>query len=342
MLALSTSEKSRRPLMRPRPLSNLARLNDLLSATWERNGFYADKWTSAGLSARPLSSLEELPLYPLTERGEFVADQNASPPLGFHLNCGPERILRMHRSSGRSREPLYWGDDAASWDWVIDQSRYLFRLAGVSPLNRLFFALPFGSSSSPWILYEGARSLGCGCSTSGNGDLEEESTWIRRIQPDTLVGLPRHLLELAKVMTSRRFSPATSGVRKLILTGESISDTLRASLTERWEAECFDHYGLTEAGSVAGECSAHSGGLHLVNTAYIAETVHPETGQLLAPGELGELVLTSLGRTARPLIRYRTGDLVQLDPAHSCPCGIRGGFFLGSIFSSSYSRIPGL
>jgi phenylacetate-CoA ligase len=331
MLTLSSSEKIRRPLIRPRPLSNLARLNALLSATWERNRFYAAKWASAGVSARSLGALDELSRYPLTERQEFVTEQNASPPFGSHLNCALNRILRIHRSSGSSGEPVYWGDDAASWDWMVDQSRYLFRLAGVSPENKLFFALPFGSSSSSWILYEGARSLGCGCFTSGNGILEDEATWIRRLQPDTLIGRPQHLVALAEMMTSGRFSPASSGVRKLILTGQSVSPELRVLLEGLWGAECFDRYGMTEAGAVAGECSAHSGGLHLINTAYIAETVHPETSRLLAPGEWGELVLTSLGRTAHPLIRYRTGDLVQFDPAHPCPCGIRGGFILGSI-----------
>jgi phenylacetate-CoA ligase len=82
----------------------------------------------------------------------------------------------------------------------------------------------------------------------------------------------------------------------------------------------FDHTGMTEMGALGIECIPHPGGVHLIETDCIAEVIDPVTAEPVGPGEAGELVLTNLGRWGSPLIRYRTGDLVQADP-HRCPCG---------------------
>ena len=101
--------------------------------------------------------------------------------------------------------------------------------------------------------------------------------------------------------------------------GGNISAT-RRRIETAWGARLFDHWGMTEIGSLAIECFENPGGLHVLETECIAEIVDPQTLQPVEPGAIGELLITNLGRIGSPLIRYRTGDLVQADP-NPCPCG---------------------
>jgi phenylacetate-CoA ligase len=108
----------------------------------------------------------------------------------------------------------------------------------------------------------------------------------------------------------------------LIVAGEpggSIPAT-RARIEAGWGARVFDHSGMTEVGPVGIECVEGPGGLHLLETEYLAEVIDPATGRPVPAGTAGELVLTTFCRPGSPLVRYRTGDLVCVDP-RPCPCG---------------------
>jgi phenylacetate-CoA ligase len=113
-------------------------------------------------------------------------------------------------------------------------------------------------------------------------------------------------------------------VRRIIVAGEpggSIPAT-RALIEDLWPgARVVDHHGMTEMGPVSYECPKRRGVLHVIETAYIAEVIDPESLKALGPGETGELVLTNLGRTGSPLLRYRTRDLVRRAENERCECG---------------------
>ena len=104
--------------------------------------------------------------------------------------------------------------------------------------------------------------------------------------------------------------------------GGSIPAT-RSRIERGWGARVFDHSGMTEIGPMAIECPANPAGLHVLEDDYIAEVIDPETTQPVAPGQIGELVLTNLGRRGSPLLRCRTGDLVRVNPGQPCACGVR-------------------
>ncbi|MHB8520324.1 MAG: phenylacetate--CoA ligase family protein [Limisphaerales bacterium] len=321
-------------------LIQLQKLNRLLSRVWERNPFYTAKWTEAGVRPRRLSKLEDLADFPFTTRAELVADQSAAPPLGANLSRELSEFRRIHRSSGTTRAPVFWADTARTWRWILGCSEKLFLLAGVKPADRLFFAMPFGPSSGPWIIYEGAHRLGCACFTSGSAETEAQRLWLDRFRPDVLVGKPTQLLALGSAQQSAATATNALGVRKLILTGESNVGSLRAQLEQVWGAECFDRYGMTEAGSVAGECPAHPGGMHLLDEEFIAESIDPETARPVGEGEPGELVLTNFGRIDRPIVRYRTGDLVRLVRHRRCACGRGGTLLVGGVRRDQNGREP--
>jgi phenylacetate-CoA ligase len=113
-----------------------------------------------------------------------------------------------------------------------------------------------------------------------------------------------------------------SSVRITIHAGEpgaSIPST-KKMIEESWGATCYDHAGATEVGAFGFECQSHPGAIHINENEFIAEVIDPNTGTQSRPGQKGELVITNLGRIGSPLIRYKTGDLVQ--PRNQpCPCG---------------------
>jgi phenylacetate-CoA ligase len=303
--------------------NRLHRLNTLLGKLWLCNPFYARHWRAAGLKPSALSSLEDFSAYPFTTRTEFLDDIHQHPPLGSNLSEPADHYKRFHRSSGTTHAPIYWADTAESWSWLLHVSKELFRIAGITANDRIFLATPLGRSLGPASLYEGAIDLGAAALNPGTTNAAEQLEWLSVFQPTVLVAKPEALQLLAA-------APKPSSLQKLVLTGPTPPD-FRNSLYESWNIEFFDRYGLTEAGSVASECPAHSGRLHLLDDEFIAESFDPETGRPAADGHLGELVLTNLGRHSRPIIRYRTGDFVRLIRSFHCPCGRNGTFLKGNI-----------
>jgi phenylacetate-CoA ligase len=137
---------------------------------------------------------------------------------------------------------------------------------------------------------------------------------------------PTYAARLAEVAAEEKIDLRLAKVKTLIVAGEpggSIPAT-RQRLTGLWNgARIFDHHGMTETGPATHECPKRPGVLHVIEPAYHAEVIEPESGKPTKPGETGELVLTTLGRTGSPLLRYRTGDLVRpgtRDAKSDSPC----------------------
>ena len=137
---------------------------------------------------------------------------------------------------------------------------------------------------------------------------------------------PTYALRLAEVAAKQQLDLASGSVRMLIVAGEPGGSipSIRSRIEAAWGARVIDHWGMTEIGALGVECVENPNGLHILETECLAEIINPET---LLPAEAeasgvrrGELVITNLGRIGSPLIRYRTGDLVETDPL-PCPCG---------------------
>ena len=313
--------------------SRLDRLNALLKHTWTHNPFYQNKWRRAGLTASTLGSVEELQSYPLTTRAELIEDQTAHPPLGTNLACAIAHFKRHAHSSGTTSSPLFWADTPRTWDWVMRCSAELHAITGVQKHDVVLLLAELGSASGPWIILEGARRLGCTCVTCGSHDVHEARRWLSALHPTVLIGKPEALLMFAAAICARGLCPSVAGMERVILTGagSSINSPSRRELEECWDAPCFDRYGMTEAGSVAAECVAHTGALHLLDHEMVAEVIHPSSLEPVEDGNVGELALTSLGRIDRPIVRYRTGDKVWLLRDHQCACGHVGTVIPGGV-----------
>jgi phenylacetate-CoA ligase len=298
------------------------RLRALLAEILPANRFYAARFAAAGLAPETVRRPADLRRLPLTRKAELLADQAEHPPYGSNLTYPRARYTRLHQTSGTQGQPLRWLDTAESWQWMLDNWKQIFRITEVQPGDRLFFAFSFGPFLGFWTAFEAAGQLGLLTLAGGGMSSVARLRFLADNEVTVLLCTPTYALHLAEVAARQGIELPRLGVRALIVAGEpggSIPAT-RRRIEDAWGARLFDHSGMTEVGPAAVECAANPGGLHLLEGDYLAEILDPHGDRPVAPGQVGELVLTTLGRHGSPLLRYRTGDLVRPDP-NPCPCG---------------------
>jgi phenylacetate-CoA ligase len=297
------------------------RLRRMLGRILPANEFYRQKFARA--EVQQVDSLELFRNLPFTTKTELVADQQEHPPFGSDLTFPLDRYIRIHQTSGTTGKPLYWLDTEESWQWWAATWKVVFEAAGVGPGDRIYFAFSFGPFIGFWSGWEGARSLGAMAVSGGGQSTAQRLKAIIEYDATVLVCTPTYALHLASEARNSGIDLARgSSVRITIHAGEpgaSIPSTKKI-IEESWGAKCYDHAGATEVGAFGFECQPQPGAIHVNENEFIAEVIDPNTGAQARPGEKGELVITNLGRIGSPLIRYKTGDLVQprLQP---CPCG---------------------
>ena len=161
---------------------------------------------------------------------------------------------------------------------------------------------------------DAAQELGCLCIAGGGMSSTARLASLLENQATVLCCTPTYALHLATVAEQEKLSLERSRVHSIIVAGEPGGSlpAVRNRIESVWRgARVYDHHGMTEVGPVSYESRTHPGVLHIIESSYLAEVLDPETGKPVSEGERGELILTTLGRSASPLIRYRTGDLVQ-------------------------------
>jgi phenylacetate-CoA ligase len=297
------------------------RFLELLDEILPRSDFYAEKFESAGLKRKDIAGLEDLPRLPFTTKAELLADQEAHPPYGRNLTYPLTCYRRLHQTSGTTGRTLRWLDTADSWNRLLGTWETFFYWLEVTEKDRLFFPFSFGPFLGFWTAFEAAAQRGCLCLSGGGMSSVARLHMLLENQATLVLCTPTYALRLAEVARENGISLGNS-VRALIVAGEpggSIPAT-RARIEQAWQARVFDHAGSTEAGPMAFECPENPCGLHVIETAHLVEVIDLSTREAKAAGEVGEMVVTTLGRWGSPLIRYRTGDLVRLDST-PCPCG---------------------
>jgi phenylacetate-CoA ligase len=296
-----------------------ARLQALARAVLPANRFIADKWRAAGIThPEDLRDWSDYARLPFTLKSELMADQAADPPFGRNLSLPLDRYVRVHQTSGTTGTPLRWLDTEESWAWWLRCWGFVLRGAGLGPGDRIFFPFSFGLFVGFWAGFEGARALGALAIPGGGQDTAQRLATLESLGVTAVCCTPSYALHLAQAARERGVDLARLGIRATVHAGEPGAGipTVRARIEEGWGARAYDHAGMTEMGAYGYECAAQDG-LHVNELEFIAEVVDPATG---APASAGELVLTNLGRTGSPVLRYRTGDRVRV-ASSPCPCG---------------------
>lgn len=320
--------------------AQLEQLRSLLTEIFPGNAFYTRKLESVGITF-DVASLEDFSArFPFTKKDELVADQLANPPFGTNLTYPLTSYTRFHQTSGTTGTPLRWLDTPESWDCIVDYWAEVFRTADVMADDRVCFAFSFGPFLGFWLAFESAERLGCLCLPTGSLSSAARLKVIMDNAATVLCCTPTYAIRLGEVAAETGIDLRRSNLRRIIVAGEpggSIPAT-RARIEQLWPgARVFDHHGLTEVGPVTYECPAQPGVLHVIEAGYYPEIIDPKSEQPTPADEPGELVLTTLGRIASPLLRYRTGDLVKRGTRSAergtepCACGTHNLALQGGI-----------
>lgn len=286
------------------------------------NEFYRGKLRAVGLDFDAIKSIDDLCAIPFTTKTEMVEEQLSHPPYGRLLTYPLSRYRYFHQTSGTTGRPLKCLDTRESWQWWKRCWGYVYRGAGVTEGDIVFCAFSFGPYLSHWAGISGAWHVGAMCIAGGGMNSEQRLQSILDNRATVLVCTPTYALHLAEVARLRGIDLRSSAIRVGIFAGEPGASlpNVRRAIEEAWGARVFDHAGATEAGAWAYDCEAQDTAMHLNDAEFIFEVIEPESGEAVAEGEMGELVITSLGRSAMPALRYRTGDTVEMTH-EPCACG---------------------
>ncbi|EKD34338.1 MAG: hypothetical protein ACD_75C02381G0001, partial [uncultured bacterium] len=170
-------------------------------------------------------------------------------------------------------------------------------------------------------LHYGAERLGASVIPISSGNIKRQIRIMRDFKTTALVCTPSHALRIADVMMDMGLNSSELSLKYGVFGAEPWSEAMRREIGERFGIIATDNYGLSEimGPGVAGECR-ECNGLHINEDHFLVEVLDPATLAPVAPGEIGELVITTLTKEAFPIIRYRTRDLAHLLP-EPCPCG---------------------
>ncbi|HCK70048.1 MAG TPA: CoF synthetase [Planctomycetaceae bacterium] len=287
--------------------SQLKRLNQLLDSILPENQFYAEKLGSQ-LKLDDLSALSNLPFTTKAELAPTDSDSDFARNLTYEV----DRYVRFHRTSGTSGRPMGVLDTASDWQWWIDTWQYVLDAASITANDRVFMAFSFGPFIGFWSAHEAVTSRAALAIPGGGLSSEARLDLILRSNATALFCTPTYALRLAEVAAQNGVNIADSAVTRIVVAGEPGGSipSVRGRIENAWNAIVIDHAGASEVGPW-GYPNADRTGLHICEAEFIAEFVDPETGQAANGANPSELVLTTLGRTGCPVIRYRTGDLVQ-------------------------------
>jgi phenylacetate-CoA ligase len=300
-----------------------------------RSPWYRRRFGEAGFEPGALQSLDDLRRLPLLTRADWMASQTALPPYGELPAIAPGGAIRVHTTSGTTgKGPLRALDSRKDWAWIAEMWAYAIWGCGIRPGDTAYVAFGYGSFIGFWGLHYAFEKVGVLNVPGGAQSTEARVRQIIDFEATAVASTPTYALRLAQEAQALGIDLRGSKVSRLILSGEpagSIPQT-KALIEELWGARAFDTAGMTEIGTImVFECSRQPGGTHIIEDHVIEEVLDPDTLEPVPYGERGERVVTSFGRGAIPLIRYRTSDLVCRVPASRCACGRTFDIYEGGI-----------
>jgi phenylacetate-CoA ligase len=277
--------------------------------------FYAERL--AGVRPESLKSPRDVARLPFTTKD----DLRAAFPYGL-LAAPQSQAVRLHASSGTTGAPTavyHTKRDLQTWADLVARSLYM---AGVRPGDVFQNLVGYGLFTGGLGMHYGAERLGALVIPAGTGNSRRQVALMRQFGTTCAHLIPSYAFRLLGVMAEMGLEPRRDTALRLMLVGaEPHTDEARRRIQEAYGVRAVNSYGLSEMNGpgVAFEC-AEQEGMHLWEDAFLLEVVDPASLEPVEPGEVGELVMTTLARRAMPLIRYRTRDLAAVLPGE-CPCG---------------------
>jgi phenylacetate-CoA ligase len=310
-MKMTNSDERRRTMQLDRAALEalqLEKLNRLLAEVHANNAFYRRKLAGC---PKQLGSLAELASLPQTSKEELQPAMGGEP---FAVNCtySTDRYVRCHQTSGTRGRPLVVLDTADDWRWWIECWQYVLDAANVTAADRALLAFSFGPFIGFWSAFDALVTRGALVIPGGGLSSLARLEVMRNARVTTLLCTPTYALRLAEVAADNQINLPELSVEKIIVAGEPGGSVpaIRDRIETTFAARVIDHGGATEVGPW-GFADKAQRGMHVNEAEFIAEFISIETGKPAQQGEHAHLLLTTLGRTGAPVIRYRTGDVVR-------------------------------
>ncbi|WP_327433949.1 MULTISPECIES: phenylacetate--CoA ligase PaaK [unclassified Streptomyces] len=294
----------------------LDRLRATLRHAYDNVELYRKKFDAAGLKPDDCRSLEDLARFPFTTK----ADLRETYPFGMFAVPMAD-VRRIHASSGTTGRPTvvgYTENDLSMWADVIARS---IRAAGGRAGHKVHISYGYGLFTGGLGAHYGAERAGCTVIPASGGMTARQVQIIQDFKPEIIMVTPSYMLTLLDEFERQGVDPRTTSLQVGIFGAEPWTEAMRREIEERMDIHAVDIYGLSEVigPGVAQECVETKDGLHVWEDHFYPEVVDPFTDTVLAEGEEGEVVFTSLTKEALPIIRYRTRDLSRLLPGTARP-----------------------
>ncbi|MFE2970339.1 phenylacetate--CoA ligase PaaK [Streptomyces sp. NPDC059340] len=294
----------------------LDRLRATLRHAYDNVELYRRKFDEAGMKPDDCRSLEDLSRFPFTTK----ADLRETYPFGMFAVPMAD-VRRIHASSGTTGRPTvvgYTENDLSMWADMIARS---IRAAGGRRGHKVHISYGYGLFTGGLGAHYGAERAGCTVIPASGGMTARQVQIIQDFEPEIIMVTPSYMLTLLDEFERQGVDPRTTSLQVGIFGAEPWTEAMRREIEERMDIHAVDIYGLSEVigPGVAQECVETKDGLHVWEDHFYPEVVDPFTGAVLAEGEEGEVVFTSLTKEALPIIRYRTRDLSRLLPGTARP-----------------------
>lgn len=300
----------------------LAALKEEISYAYEHSPYYRRSFDEAGVKPSDLRTLKDLAKFPFINKKTERDTQGVGSFLGELCAVPEEDVVFIATSSGSTGVPTMSPFTQQDFDeWQDVESRWFYQ-TGMRKNDRYIHALNFSLYvGGPDVI--GAQNLGALCIWGGTLPSERLIFIMKTYQPTCIWTSPSYAWYLGETCKKNGIDPAKDlAIKRIYVAGEAGGsiDTTRKAIEELWGAEVYDFYGLSD---IFGACAAmceEKDGLHIAEDHILVETVDLRTGEVLKPGEVGELVYTTLRKHARPMIRFRSGDIGYIDNT-PCRCG---------------------
>ena len=295
----------------------LKRLKQVVQRVYHTVGFYRKSFDKAGVTPDDIKTLDDLRRFPFTTK----QDLRDNYPFGMFA-VPMSSIVRLHASSGttgRSTVVGYTKRDIETWSELMARC---FVAAGVTKNDIIHNAYGYGLFTGGLGAHYGAEKLGASVIPMSGGNTKRQIMILQDFGPTAICCTPSYALNLAEQGKAMGIDMRSLKLRVGVFGAEPWSDKMRQEIENVLGITALNIYGLSEimGPGVAMECIEGRNGMHIFEDHFLVETIHPDTGEVLPPGESGELVFTTITKEAFPLIRFRTRDISRL-LTEPCRCG---------------------
>ncbi|MDA3952858.1 MAG: AMP-binding protein [Bacteroidales bacterium] len=312
------------------------KLSELLQYVNKNSKFYSDLFKENNINISDIKTIDNLQKIPFTTKDDLY-EQNDD-----FICVDRRKIVDYITTSGTQGDPVTFAMTDADLERLAYNEYISFKCSDGNPDDIYQLMVTLDRRFMAGLAYFlGIKKMGAGMVRVGNGMIELQWDTIRRIQPNALIAVPSFILKLIEYAEANGIDYKNSSIKKAICIGESLRNsdftlnTLGQRIKDKWDIKLYSTYASTEMGAAFADCAHENGGHHrpeLLIVEFVDECNNP-----VAAGEAGELVITTLGVEGMPLIRFKTGDVLQ-HFTEPCACG-RNSMRLGPVIGRKNEMI---